>query len=200
MTDPKPPIEWPRSEYAPAGRRSTGDAVERQRVADAEDARAGSDGSPWSAQAVEDGDEVAGADVARAEPGRERQDPRDHHALGRRVVERRPDLAGQRVGRGERIVGPLHDADRAGAPRGPRASSSAGNGRKLVTATQPTGRPWLAEVVDDGDRGVGHRAHRDEDLGRVGAAVGVDDGRPCGRSGRVHSAIASASSPGIRSV
>ena len=122
------------------------------------------------------------------------------HALGRRVVERRPDLAGQRVGRGERFVGPLDDADRAGAPEDRATAPRSGNGRKLVTATQPTGRPWLAEVVDDGDRGVGHRAHRDEDLGRVVAAVGVDRRRSGGRSGPSTRPSRSASSPGIRSV
>ena len=103
--------------------------------------------------------------------------------FGGDVVQRGRDLAGQRVRGGQRLVRPLDDRRPRGRGAGRDASSAAGNGRKLVTATQPTGRPCGAQVVDDGDGGVGDRAHRDEDLGRVVAAIRVDD--PDGPAGQL---------------
>ena len=197
VTDPKPPIEWPRSDCTRRrGRRSIGTR------SSASGWRMPEDGVPrWTARRGRPGDRrprrgrrrrrrasrARPRTTGRAGPARPRP-PRRRAPTGSRGSAGWPRRAARRSARRRRPPG------RAG---GPRASSSAGNGRKLVTATQPTGRPWLAEVVDDGDRGVGDRAHRDEDLGRVVAAVGVDQAVACGRSGRSIRPSRSASSPGI---
>ena len=150
--------------------------LEGERVADPEDpvaARVGRCGG----QLVEDRDEVAGRDVARPEPGREGQDARDRQPGLGPFVQGGFDLAGQRVPRGQRFVGPLDDADRARRAEGRpqlvgRERPERGDGD---AADAPAGG---AEVIDDGERRVGHRAHRDEDLGRVLGAVGVDRAGP----------------------
>src|SRR6185503_14297678 len=71
-----------------------------QRVADAQDpdaiARFGRFGD-----VVEDGDQVARGDIARPEAGNIRPDSGNQLALGRRDVQGGPNLARERVGRGE---------------------------------------------------------------------------------------------------
>ncbi len=108
-------------------------------------------------------------------PGGDGPNARDHRPFRRVVVQRRLDLACQRVVVGGGLVRALDDRDRARAAdrrtqlvRGERPEA-----RERDTADRPTEG---AEMVDDGGRRVRHRAHRDHDLGGVLAAVRLDGG------------------------
>ena len=100
---------------------------------------------------------------------------------------------------GERLVGPLHDRRRARiAERGDElAARERPEGRDGDAADGPALRP---QVVDDGDRGVGDRAHRDEDLAGALGPVRVDGAVARGPVRRAHSPYASSRIAGMRSV
>ena len=126
-------------------------------------------------QPVEHGRQVAGADVARPQARRHGAHTRDQLAFGSVVVERRLDLAGQRVVVGGRFVRPLDHRDHArAADRRPecvrRERPEARHGDRANGAAEP------AEVIDDRGGRVGHRAHRDDDLGGALAAVRLHGG------------------------
>ncbi len=83
-------------------------------------------------------------------------------------------LARERVvGRGG-LVGPLDDGD------GPRVLQHGGEpclGERTEARQRDAtdAAPGTAQLVDDGDRGIGDRAHRDDDRLGVLAAVRVDE-------------------------
>ena len=63
-------------------------------------------------QPVEDGQDVAGRDVAGAEACGCGNDARDPGAVGRPIGQGSLDLAGQRIVMGRRFIGPFNDRHR----------------------------------------------------------------------------------------
>ena len=111
VTEPKPPIEWPRIENAPGGRRSGSSftfSASAMIDADAEVVL------PVLDHVLDDGEDVARPHVAAAQPRRAVINPRNAVDLllavlaGHRIAERGLDFARQMIaGRRKRIVHPL---------------------------------------------------------------------------------------------
>ncbi len=119
---------------------------------------------------VEDGGKIASTHVARAEAGRDGEYAWDHGAFGGRRVQRRLRFAGERVvGRGW-LVGPLDHDHRPSLPED-AAKILGGEGSEGRDGGGPDRSAVAAKDVDDGFRRVVDRAHRDEDLVGVTAAV-----------------------------
>ena len=118
-----------RSQVERRGSRGRADAGSRGSRSAVQPARS------WSASQSNTAARSPAADVARPEAGRHGAHARDQLAFGSVVVERRLDLAGQRVVVGGRFVRPLDHRDRA------RAAERRAGARRPGTAGSSSRRP-----------------------------------------------------------